>query len=96
VRPKRSGTFGFDDLGGRFHLEWSGGGDQDYLIEYRAGTGAKEIAGTLEVRGNRKDFGTIDRRYWQTWIVPQSPYRLRIREAGGKAWSPWLKVEAIP
>lgn len=52
-----------------------------YILEYVAGSGAETLQGTIEVEGNRKDFGQISRRYWQTWIVPKSPIRVRIRQA---------------
>lgn len=94
--PEKSGTISYDELDGRFHLEWQGRAEENYLLEYQAGTGGRKITGFLNVVGNRKDFGGIDRGYWQTWIVPQGPYRLRVREAGGGRWSPWLELEAVP
>ncbi len=96
VRPSRSGVYSFEELTGRFVLQWSGAPDREYLLDYQAGNGRKALNGTLAVRGPKKDFGTIDRRYWQTWIVPNSPFRLRVREADGPGRTPWLELEARP
>lgn len=96
LHPSTSGAYGYSELQGKFRLEWSGSADTEYLLDYRAGHGRKVLAGTLAVHGPRKDFGTIDNRYWQTWIVPNSPYLLRVREAKGSARSPWLQLEAKP
>jgi len=96
LRPARSGTYSYGDLAGNFLLQWSGQPDRDYLLDYRAGQGRKTLVGSLAVRGTRKDFGAIDRRYWQTWIVPNSPFRLRVREVQGSGRSPWLELEARP
>ncbi len=96
LRPIRSGAYSYDEMAGNFLLQWSGAPDRDYLVDYRAGRGRRELAGTLAVRGTVKDFGAIDRRYWQTWIVPNSPFRLRVREADGPGRSPWLLLEARP
>lgn len=96
LRPSRSGSYSYEELAGSFILQWSGAPDRDYLLDYRAGNGRKALTGTMAVRGSMKDFGTIDRRYWQTWIVPNSPFRLRVREVGGPGYSPWLELEARP
>lgn len=96
LRPARSGTYSYGDLTGNFLLQWSGQPDRDYLLDYRAGQGRKTLVGSLAVRGTKKDFGAIDRRYWQTWIVPNSPFRLRVREVQGPGRSPWLELEARP
>jgi arylsulfatase A-like enzyme len=96
LHPGESGTYSYDDLGGRFHLEWQGDAERNYLLEYQAGKSGRQISGLLNVAGSRKDFGGIDRDYWQTWIVPHSPYRLRVRDARGGSWSPWLELEAVP
>ncbi|OGR17102.1 MAG: hypothetical protein A2X81_12770 [Desulfobacterales bacterium GWB2_56_26] len=96
LRPSRSGSYSYEELAGSFILQWSGAPDRDYLLDYRAGNGRKALTGTMAVRGAMKDFGTIDRRYWQTWIVPNSPFRLRVREADGPGRSPWLELEARP
>ena len=96
LHPTRSGPYSYADVKGQFRLQWSGAADREYIIDYRAGHGRKALAGTLTVRGPSKDFGAIDSRYWLTWIVPNSPYRLRIREAEGPGSSPWLELEARP
>jgi len=94
--PGESGIYSYDDLGGRFHLEWQGDAERNYLLEYQAGKNGRQISGLLNATGNRKEFGAIDRHYWQTWIVPHSPYRLRVRDTTGGSWSPWLELEAVP
>ena len=96
LRPERSGTYSYEDFAGKFHLQWTGEDHRQYLLEYRAGQGRKELSGTMTVRGTSKDFGSIDRRYWQTWIVPNSPFRIRVREVDGQEHSPWLLLEARP
>jgi choline-sulfatase len=96
LHPTRSGPYSYADLKGEFRLQWSGAADREYIIDYRAGHGRKALAGTLAVRGSSKDFGTIDNRYWLTWIVPNSPFRLRVRQADGPDSSPWLELEARP
>ena len=96
LRPARSGTYSYDALQGVFALEWEGGANGTYIIEYKAGKGIRMLAGTLETETNRKDFGTIGRRYWNTWIVPNSPYRIRVRAADSPNWSAWLTLKAIP
>lgn len=96
LRPSRSGAYSYEELAGSFILEWSGTAEREYLLDYRAGKGRKALSGTMKVRGPTKDFGAIDRRYWQTWIVPNSPFRLRVREAEGTGRTPWLEVEARP
>ena len=96
LRPERSGRYSYEDFAGKFQLQWTGENNRQYLIEYRAGHGRKELSGTIGVRGTKKDFGNVDRRYWQTWIVPNSPFHLRVREADGQDRSPWLRLEAQP
>ena len=45
--------------------------------------------------GTRLDFGAIDQRYWDTWIVPNGPYRVRVGYAGPKSnWSEWIELSA--
>jgi len=94
-RPPGSGVYSFADVGGRFSLEWEGPADQRYVVEYRYLDGAGWLDGTLPVDGTQLDFGAIDRRYWDTWIVPNGPYRLRVGYAGSKAnWSEWIELNA--
>lgn len=96
VYPTAGKVYGYDDMQGRFVLEWSGAKNESYIVEYQAGEGESQIAGTLEVDGNSKNFGQISRRYWQTWIIPRSPIRVRVRLAGDRLWSDWLQLEARP
>lgn len=95
IYPSASTQLSYNAAKGNFILKWSGTPDTPYLLEYRAGHGVNTIQGTLEVSGNSKDFGRISRRYWNTWIVANSPFDLRVKEVGG-AWSSWLQVEVIP
>ena len=95
VYPSSSNQFTYDSLDGRFYLEWSGAPERSYLLEYSAGHGAKVIQGSLKVDGNRKDFGNISQIYWNTWIVPNNPFSIRVKEVGGD-FGPWLELEALP
>ena len=96
TRPTSSTTISYDMIGDTFTLSWRGTPNATYLIEYHAGQGTKSISGTLEVKGTSKDFGHIEKQYWQKWIVPLSPYRLRVRSLAGGAWSKWLVLDAVP
>lgn len=93
--PVDSTQISFADAGGRFFLEWSGSNQEPYQLQYKAGYGPKALNGTLEVDGNKKDFGTISKLYWKTWVIPNSPYRLRVKKVDGP-WSNWIEIEAIP
>ncbi len=95
IRPARSGTFSYDNLDGVFRLQWEGTSSENYIIEYKAGTGRRTLHGTLEVASNSKDFGTIERSYWNKWIVPYSPYSIRVRAVGSNQWSSWVTLEAV-
>lgn len=95
VYPPRSGSYSYDDANGRFHLDWTGPTAARYIIQYQAGEGLFRIDGELEVTGNRKDFGEIDRRYWQTWITAYSPYRVRVGyDSESPNWSEWIELQA--
>jgi choline-sulfatase len=97
IEPAGDEDFSYDDLGGRFRLRWSGPAEADYVVEYVAGTGDGALQGELQVRGPEKDFGTIARLYWDTWIVRYGNFRLRVRPAGpGDKWSPWITLKARP
>lgn len=94
--PARSETFTYAQLKGSFYLQWHGDNHKTYVLEYRVGTGKNSIQGELEVAATRKDFGRIDKRYWNTWIVPHSPFQVRVRDKESGNWSPWLILEAKP
>lgn len=94
VFPQEGGMFRYHELDGRFRLEWNGVPNQEYVIHYEAGTGIRKLSGNLEVEGPVKDFGTIGKRYWDTWVVPYSPYRIRVATAGEDNWSDWITLEA--
>lgn len=94
IFPQKDGVFRYDELDGKFRLEWSGVPNQDYVIQYEAGVGNRSLSGELEVQGPAKDYGSIGRRYWDTWIVPYSPYRIRVATAGKDDWSDWITLEA--
>ncbi len=96
-RPAGSATLSYDDLGGRFRLEWAGEPDAAYRLQYKAGEGLLSVAGEMEVVGTAKDFGTIDRDYWNTWLVPYGTFRLRVGVAGrDDLWTDWLTLRAVP
>lgn len=94
IFPPGSGSFSYDDLQGDFSLNWQGERSRHYILQYRAGLGPKALEGSLHIDGNQKKFGKISRRYWNTWIVPQSPIFIRIREEEG-VWGDWLRLEAV-
>lgn len=94
IFPASSRAYAYDDLGGRFRLEWAGPADADYIIQYVAGEGLLKLEGEMQVRGTQKDFGIIGRRYWDTWIVPYGRFRIRVGVAGAEAWSDWLDLVA--
>jgi choline-sulfatase len=96
IRPEQSGSFTYDTLAGSFVLQWHGDTKRNYTLQYRAGKGKNTVQGELEVSGNLKNFGWIDRRYWNTWLVPRSPFLLRVRDSDSDSWSPWLVLEAKP
>jgi hypothetical protein len=97
VSPPGSGTFRYDDLAGRLRLQWSGHENQTYRIQYEAGTGAVHIAGEFNVTGTVRDFGTIDRDYWNKWVVAYGSFRLRVGVAGhDDRWSEWIELSAVP
>ena len=96
LRPAASGVFGYDRIGGRFSLEWQGLAEADYVLAYRYRDGDGWLEGEIPVSGTVHDFGAIDRRYWQTWVVPNGPYRVRVGYAGETPrWSEWLELIAV-
>lgn len=96
VYPLPRPDYSYDDFDGNFYLEWQGDKSADYILQYRAGKGENRLEGQLEVHGVKKDFGTLSRRYWQTWVVPASPIEVRVRRVNEGGWSDWLIVEARP
>lgn len=94
IFPERDGVLRYDDLAGRFRLEWTGPPDGQYVIQYEAGEGERLLAGQLHATGTVKDFGVISRRYWNTWLVPLRTFRVRVGPAGTTAWSAWRILEA--
>jgi arylsulfatase A-like enzyme len=96
IRPSASGVYAYDDLDGNFILEWDGTKNGEYVVEYVFGRTNKQMRGSLEVKGTQKDFGQISRRYWNTWVVPNSPVKLRVRPIHREEWSEWLHLEARP
>ena len=95
-RPIASSTVAYDDLGGRFRLEWEGEPDAAYHLQYQAGEGLLSITGEMEVIGTTKDFGIIDRGYWNTWLVPYGTFRLRVGVPGrDDLWTDWITLRAV-
>jgi hypothetical protein len=65
------------------------------VIEYSFRQGEGWLDGTIDVRGTAKDFGTVDRRYWDTWVVANGPCRVRVGYAGAEPrWSEWIELSA--
>jgi choline-sulfatase len=96
LTPEKSGSYTFDQLEGDVLFRWSGEKNGAYILEYRAGIGPGQLSGSLDVLGNEKNFGRFDRFYWNTWIVPQKRFELRVGRADGTGWSPWLTLEVAP
>ncbi len=95
IFPRQGAVLGYDDFGGRIRLEWRGVPDGAYVIAYEAGTGAQALSGELSVTGAVKDFGKIERAYWNRFIVPYRNFRVRVGVAGRPdLWSEWLELEA--
>ncbi len=90
--PSHSGSYSFEQLQGELVLRWTGDAKNSYILEYIAGIGNKQITGTLEVKGNMKDFGKLDRYFWETWIVPKKQFQLRVKKIDQTLWSPWLTL----
>jgi choline-sulfatase len=96
VFPPASGAYRYDDLNGRFRLQWTGRDDRTYRIQYRAGSGLLSLAGEFDVAGTARDFGTISRDYWDTWLVPYGSFRLRVGVPGrDDHWSRWIELKAL-
>lgn len=96
VFPDKSALYSYDDFAGKFYLQWRGDEDSDYVLQYQAGQGDNALNGQLKVHGLKKDFGKLSKRYWQTWIVPASPIKVRVRQSDHAGWSEWLILEATP
>lgn len=95
LEPSGSGRFTFGDTGGRIRFVWQGVPDTRYRLQYQVGTGILGFDGEIDVEGTTKDFGRIDEAYWDQWIVPYSPFRVRVGYAGSEPlWSEWLELEA--
>jgi len=96
VYPANRPTMGYEDFGGRFRLEWTGAADQAYVVQYEAGEGWKAFSGEMEVVGTVKDFGTVDRAYWDRWVVPYGRVRVRVAPVGRTdLWSDWLEIKLV-
>ncbi len=95
IRPLKDGLYSYTNLAGKFQLEWTGSHNKQYIIQYRAGVGKTAITGEITSDGPIKDFGTIEQKFWETWIIPNSPFRLRVRNVEKGNWSKWLKLEAV-
>lgn len=96
IFPVKSGSYKYEDLDGKFLLSWKGEESADFILQYKAGHGDTALEGQLEVQGTVKDFGTMSKRYWTTWIVPASPIKVRVRQSDRGGWSKWLILEAQP
>jgi len=85
-------ALGYDDLAGRFSIEWSGAPSTHYILAYELGEQPFSLSGEMRINGTRKDFGKIDRHYWDTWVVPYKKVRIRIRPENGQMWSNWTTL----
>ena len=95
--PAASGPLDYAAFDGRVRLEWTGHPKGAYVLQYEAGEGARMLAGELRVVGTAKDFGRVERDYWNTFIVPYRVFRVRVGPEGrADLWSPWLDLQARP
>jgi len=90
--PKPSTRLGYDELAGRFAIEWSGDPSASYILGYELGESPFSLSGEMRVEGTRKEFGDVDRHYWETWVVPYGKARIKIRAEGAQQWSAWETV----
>ncbi len=96
VFPAASSAYHYDDLAGKFRLQWSGDPQRIYRIQYEAGQGLLKVSGAFDVTGTMRDFGRIDRDYWDTWLVPYGTFRLRVGVPGrDDRWSKWIELRAL-
>lgn len=92
--PARDSVIRHADVREGVKLRWSGAAGLPYVIQYRAGEGALTLAGEMDVTGTMKDFGIIDRKFWDTFVVPYGVFRLRVGVKGAKdSWSDWVEVQ---
>lgn len=90
--PRTEGPLGYDDLQGRFAIEWQGDSAARYVLAYEIGTPPFSLAGEMRIQGTRKDFGEIDRHYWDTWVVPYGAVRVKLRAEGAQGWGEWQTI----
>ncbi len=96
VYPVGQPVMGYDDFGGKFRMEWTGAVDQSYVIQYEVGEGWKAFSGEMQVTGTVKDFGAVDRAYWDRWVVPYGRVRVRVGPTGrNDLWSQWLDIQLV-
>ncbi len=93
--PDHSGVLRYESVRDGLTLRWSGDASLPYVLEYEAGEGASALSGEMQVLGTVKDFGKVERKFWDTYIVPYGRFRLRIgvKSADGLK-SEWLDVRA--
>jgi len=97
LHPRQSGAVRYDDIAESAYLSWSGDKTKRHVLEYEAGTGFLSLKGELEVEGARYDFGAVDQRYWNTWVVPYERVRFRVRNISTPgAWSEWIELQLTP
>ncbi len=97
LHPNQSGTIRYDDIAESAYLSWSGDKSTRHVLEYEAGNGFLTLKGELEVEGARYDFGAVDQRYWDTWVVPYKQVRFRVRNSSTPdAWSEWIELQLKP
>ena len=91
--PDRSGVLKFADVSDGLRLRWSGDPNLSYVLEYEAGAGASALSGEMQVTGTEKDFGKIDRKFWDTYIVSYGQFRMRVGIKGSNELkSAWIDV----
>jgi arylsulfatase A-like enzyme len=95
--PNTSRTVRYADIADGARLQWTGDPSGQYVVEYRAGHGPFALDGVLDVAGTTKDFGTVGKFYWRTWVVPYRRIRLRVMPAGhADLASEWIELKFAP
>ncbi len=94
IFPEKNTAYAYEDLARPFVLEWSGNKDAQYILHYQAGARDNFFEGELKVFGTRKYIGRISKKHWEKYLLPHSPFRVRVKMANSDTWSQWIELEA--
>jgi len=84
----------WDSSRGQVALEWQGRDAATYWVEYRAGSGAREVAGTFALEQPRIVFGPFPEGFWND-LAGYSPFHFRVLDAEHRERSPWVEFEVL-